>query len=242
MRNCFEGMDLWSILISFLPLFFLGFLFFFVGTDVVNQTDLHGLSTGYFDANCTAEDDAGIETVYCVGAKCKSKILCCDYPVSIIPDLPSDPSVIPFLNGSKRFSEFLTRRACGYPNPCTVFRGSLGKDADPTFFSCKFSPEKLTSPAAASKYCPDPNTGEYFGSCTVVSSDEFDILQDADDLRESSRPFFYIMQVGGALILLISFVYGATATCCFCLNSKNTAQEAVTPEQMTSDAPYHAFS
>ena len=235
-------MDLWSVVISFLPLFFLGFLFFFVGTDVVVNSDSHGMSSGYFDANCTAEQDAGIEAVYCVGAKCKTKTLCCDYPVSIIPSLPSDPNIVPFLNGSFSFSEFLTRRACGYPNPCTVFRATLSEDANPTFFSCKFSPEKLTSTVAASVYCPNPNDAGYFGSCTVVSNDEFDILQDADDLRESSRPFFSIMQVGGALLLLISLVYGCTATCCICLNGKNMVQETAKPEQTTSDAPYHAFS
>ena len=164
MRNCFEGMDLWSLFISFLPLFFLGFLFFLVGTDVVENSDLHGLSTGYFDANCTAEENAGTEAVYCVGIKCKTEILCCDYPVSIIPDTPSNPNLVPFLNGSASFSEFLSRRACGYPNPCTVFRATLGKDEDPTFFSCKFSPEKLTSTVAANVYCPNPKSDPgYFG-------------------------------------------------------------------------------
>ncbi len=236
-------MDLWSLVISFLPLFFLGLLFFFVGTDVVNNSDLHGLSTGYFDANCTAEQDAGLEAVYCVGAKCKTKTLCCDYPVSIIPDSLSDPNIVPFLNGSYSFSDFLSRRACGYPNPCTVFRTTLSEDANATFFSCKFSPEKLTSTVAASVYCPNPNNDPgYFGSCTVVSNDEFNILKAADDLREANRPYFYVMQLGGALLLLISLMYGGTATCCLCINRKAMAKEPAPSEQKTSDAPYHAFS
>jgi hypothetical protein len=235
-------MDLWSVSISFLPLFFLGSLFFLVGTDVVNNSDLHGLSTGYFDANCTAEQNAGLEAVYCVGVKCKTEILCCDYPVSIIPTTPLDPNIVPFLNGSHSFSEFLSRRACGYPNPCSVYRATLSEDADPTFFSCKFSPEKLTNKVAASVYCPSPqNDPRYFGECPVVSYDEFDILQAADDLQGGSRPFFYVMQLGGALLLLISVLYGCTALCCICQNRKTMPEEATTSEQTMSDAPYYAF-
>ena len=197
-----------------LAVLFSGIMLLVFGTKFLDQAD-HGLSTGYFDATCSAVPNAGVNKDYCIRVKnsCSGYSKCCDYPLTIRPAEPYNASG---MTADPPFNASILSRACDAADPCALFRSSLTYNSTwgPTLFPCKFSPEKMKAKPYDPVYCLEKATDpDYFGPCAIVTDREFGILVKTDQNRQQNKPFYYSLIRGGVSCLVL----GGIACMCPCV-------------------------
>ena len=141
---------------------------------------------------------------------------CCDYDVTIYPELVNQRETRKLLAGNSHFPAVLGKRSCKAQNPCDTYQQKLdsGAKRSSNSFPCKFSPEKLSSQTVASDYCLNPNMdADYFGSCSVVTLPEFKLLLAADRSRQSNRLSYKLLLAGGAGCVSFAMLSAAAVLC-----------------------------
>lgn len=141
---------------------------------------------------------------------------CCDYGVEIYPEMPNQREARNLLDGNAFFSATLAKRSCQTQNPCETYRKMLGSKGkrNATKFPCRFSPGKLEKPSSAADLCLQPNIDdEYFGSCAVVTEQEFNLLVDADKSRQRNKPLYRFVLMAGVGCIVIAALFVVAAVC-----------------------------
>lgn len=213
-RACW-GNGCYILLVVFGLIFVAGVGLVVFATNILKQA-AHGLSKGYYRAQCSANMSSGESKRYCISKGCTLAMKCCDYGVAIYPELVDRKEVRSLFDRNANIRAALAKRSCQTQNPCEIYRRklSLKEQWSATVFPCRFSPEKIKNPSAARDFCLQPNVDtDYFGSCAVVTEPEFRLLLEADFRRQHNKPFYRGVLASGVGILTFAAMCVGTVLC-----------------------------